>query len=71
MKKVFKYGLIAGAAYLAYMFLTERKGTVTVGAIQQYPAAWDDYWDGQKASISDAQKSAIQKEIEKGNISFT
>ncbi len=71
MKKGIKYAAIAAGIYLAYRLFYERQGTVTIGAIQQYPAAWDDYWDNTKTSIGQAQKDAIQREIIKGNFTYT
>lgn len=70
MKKAIKYAAIAAGLYVVYMLSTQKKGVVTVGALQQYPAAWDDYWKTQKTSISDSQKEAIQNEIVKGNIKY-
>lgn len=68
MQNAIKYGLICGALFLVYKAMTQKKGVVTVEPLQQYPAAWDDYWNTQKTSITDAQKQAIQNEIIKGNI---
>jgi hypothetical protein len=69
-KNIFKWGAVGVGLYFAYMWLTERKGTVTVEPIQQYPAAWDGYWNTQNTTISASQKTAIQNGISQGNITF-
>lgn len=71
MKKAIKYAAIAGGLYVLYMLMTQKKGVVTVGPLQQYPAAWDTYWNTQNQDLTDAQKQSIQNEIAKGNIKFT
>lgn len=70
MKKALKYGAIAAGLFVVYQLMTQRKGVVTVEPLQQYPAAWDEYWKTQTTSITDSQKQAIQNQIALGNIKF-
>lgn len=70
MKNALKYGAIAAGLYVVYMLMTQKKGVVTVGPLQQYPAAWDAYWNTQNADLTEAQKQSIQAEIVKGNVKY-
>lgn len=70
MKKALKYGAIAAGLYVLYQLMTQKKGVVTVGPLQQYPAAWDTYWNTQNPDLTDTQKQSIEKEVAKGNIKY-